>query len=443
MSDSKKSRVHYGFLVLFAICAICFSTVTLSFNTAGIFYTPAGNDLGIDPGTFGTYMSVQYAAMAVFMMFGGKILDRFNARVVLSVCVATVSVGLLSMSTFNELWQFYVAGAFIGAANSILLYLMVPTMIDRWFKERVGFFVGIALCFTGIGAIVFNPIGGFVIENYGWRAGYLVFGLISSCIGFPSAVLLIRNAPHEKGLLRFGEKASDAEASANAPVLEGATFKQAVRTPALYMVALYAGVADVGLTLNYYLPSYVSTLGHSVLVVSSIASAVMVGQLVGKLLLGYINDISVKAGVVTAVTSGILGIGIMALFGGSGLVALYLGAFLFGVFFASTTVTTSLMTRGIFGSRDYGRIFSVVATVATLSSAFSSAIWGALIRATGSYYVMLYVGLGVMLAVYAIGFTALVMGKRSPWANGSCAKDDNACADVQEKQLDAVSEGRR
>ena len=141
MSDSKKSRVHYGFLVLFAICAICFSTVTLSFNTAGIFYTPAGNDLGIDPGTFGTYMSVQYAAMAVFMMFGGKILDRFNARVVLSVCVATVSVGLLSMSTFNELWQFYVAGAFIGAANSILLYLMVPTMIDRWFKERVGFFV--------------------------------------------------------------------------------------------------------------------------------------------------------------------------------------------------------------------------------------------------------------------------------------------------------------
>ncbi|WP_139651223.1 MFS transporter [Raoultibacter phocaeensis] len=440
MGSNAKKRVHFGFFVLFACCAICFSTVTLSFNTVGIFYVPASAELGIDAGRFGTYISVQYLAMSLAMIFGGKVLYRFNARVVLSVCVAMVSLGLLSMSTFTALWQFYCAGAIIGAANSILLYLMVPTMIDRWFKERVGFFVGVALCFTGIGAIIFNPIGGFFIDSFGWRAGYLAFGLISACIGFPCAAFLIRNAPADKGLVRYGEKASARLGKSGDTVLEGATFSQALRTPVLYMVALYAGVADIGLTLNYYLPAYATTLGYSVLVVSSIASAVLVGQLLGKLLLGFINDISVKAGVFAAVTSGILGIGIMTFLGGTGLIALYVGAFLFGVFFASTTVTTSLMTRGIFGSRDYGRIFSVVATVASLSSAFSSAIWGALIEATGGYYAMLYGGLGVMFIVYIIGFAALAMGKRSPWVNGSCAAEQTVKAEGSEvSAVDDVS----
>lgn len=415
MKNQKKGHFHYGFLVFFACCAICFSSVTLSFNTAGIFYAPASAELGIGTGLFGTYMTVQYACMSIAMVFGGKVLHRFNARIVLTVCVLMVSVGILGMSVFTDLWQFYLSGAAIGTANSVLLYLMVPTMIDRWFKERVGFFVGAALCFTGIGAIIFNPIGGFIIDSFGWRAGYLAFGLISLLVGLPCAALLVRNSPKDKGLLRFGEKEAETLSGA-VPVVEGVPYKRALRAPALYLVALYAGVMDVGITLNYYLPAYVDSLGYSVLVVSSVASAVMVGQLVGKLLLGYINDKSPRAGVTCAVTCGIVGIGIMTFLGGFGLVALYAGAVLFGVFFAGATVTTSLMTRGIFGSRDFSRIFSIVAMVACFCSAFSSAIWGALIDATGGYYVTLIVGLLVMLVAYAVGFAAFRLGKKVIWS---------------------------
>ena len=416
MKNKKKNRFHYGFLVFFSCCAICFSSVTLSFNTAGIFYTPASAELGIGAGLFGTYMTVQYACMSVAMIFGGKVLHRFNARIVLTVCVLMVSAGLLGMSTFTGLWQFYLSGAVIGVANSILLYLMVPTMIDRWFKERVGFFVGAALCFTGIGAIIFNPIGGLIISSFGWRAGYLAFGLISLLIGLPCAAFLVRNSPKDLGLLRFGEKENEKSLDKAPIIIEGAPYKQALRSPALYLVALYAGVMDVGITLNYYLPSYVNSLGYSILAVSSVASAVMVGQLVGKLLLGYINDKSPKAGVTTAVTCGIAGIGIMTFFGGFGLIALYAGAVLFGVFFAGATVTTSLMTRGIFGSRDFSRIFSIVAMVACFCSAFSSAIWGALIDKTEGYYVTLVVGMLVMLVAYVIGFAAFRLGKKIEWA---------------------------
>ena len=450
MASSQRHGVHRGFFVFAACCAICFSTVTLSFNTMGIFYTPAGRDLGIETGTFGTYMSVQYLAMAISMIFGGRVLHRFNARWVLTGCCAMVSAGILLMSTYSFIWQFYCSGIVIGCANSILLYLMVPTMIDRWFKDRVGFFVGICLCFTGVGAVVFNPLGGWVIENFGWRVGYAVFGLITAVIGLPSAFFLIRNKPEdmnlapwvskkgakgnagkagkasalgkagtgkaeagaaEAGIAEAGAAEKAAAEKAVAPV-KGVMFKDAIKTPALWLVALYAGMMDVGITLNYYIPSYVSSLAFGVFVASTVSSAIMVGQMVGKLLLGYINDISVKMGVVTAVTCGIVGVSIMTFLAGAGIGFLYVGGFFYGIFFAGATVTTSLMTRGIFGSKDYSRVFSVVSTVATLSSAFTSAVWGAIINATGSYTLTLSIGIAMMAATFLIGYLAFAFGKK-------------------------------
>lgn len=416
MSMNAAPRVHRGILVFLACCLICFSTVTLSFNTMGIFYTPAGQDLGIETGRFGTYMSVQYLAMAISMIFGGKILHRFNARWVLTTCCAMVSVGILLMSTYNYIWQFYCSGILIGSANSILLYLMVPTMIDRWFKDRVGFFVGICLAFTGIGAIVFNPVGGWIIENFGWRMGYLAFGLITAVVGIPSAVFLVRNKPEDMGLFPWTQKGSAAQAGVSPEsvreAVRGVMFNDAIRTPALWLVALYAGLMDVGITLNYYIPSYVSSLEFGIFAASTVSAAVMAGQMSGKILLGFINDINVKAGVVTAVGSGAVGVALMNFLGGSGIGFLYVGAFFYGVFFAGATVTTSLMTRGIFGSKDYSRVFSVVSTVATLSSAFSSAIWGAVIDVTGSYNIMLVVGLGMMVFTFAVGYLAFYFGKK-------------------------------
>ena len=413
MTQEKNHGIHRGFLVFAACCIICFSTVTLSFNTMGIFYTPAGSDLGIETGTFGTYMSVQYLAMAISMVFGGKILSRCNARWVLTVCCAMVSVGIMLMSTYNYIWQFYISGVLIGCANSILLYLMVPTMIDRWFKDRVGFFVGVCLCFTGVGAVVFNPLGGWVIENFGWRMGYLVFGLITAVLGLPSAFFLIRNKPEDMSLTPWvsGKNADKEPEKAAAPV-KGVMFKDALRTPALWLVALYAGMMDVGITLNYYIPSYVSSLAFGVFVASTVSSAIMIGQMAGKLLLGYINDVNVKLGVVTAVSCGIIGVSVMTFLGGTGIVFLYIGGFFYGVFFAGATVTTSLMTRGIFGSKDYSRVFSVVSTVATLSSAFTSAIWGAIINVTGSYTLTLSIGICMMVVTFAIGYLAFYFGKR-------------------------------
>ncbi len=438
MSQSK-GKFHYGFLILFACCAVCFSSTTLSFNTASIFYTPVSEELGIGSGLFGTYMTVQYAAMCVFMVFSGRIFKKYDARIVLSACVVVISAALISMSRFDALWQFYIAGAFLGIANAIPLYLMVPTMIDRWFKKNVGLFIGVGLAFTGIGAMVFNPIGGFIIQNYGWRMGYFAFGVISLVIALPCTLFLIRSYPADKGLLRFGETADDSISAAEvmAKPLAGMTLKQALRTPLLYTCALYAGLVDCGITLNYYLASMVMSLdpAYTVIIASTVAASVQAGQLIGKMLLGVINDFSIKAGVFSTITFGVVGIGLITFFGAQGLWILYVGGFIFGMYFAGATVTTSVMTRGFFGSLDYTRIFSIVAVVATAGSAFSSGIWGMLHEVTGSYSATFTVGLGFICCIYIVGIVCFALAKRThvPGTDEETERvSDSAFAEVAE-----------
>lgn len=415
--EQNKSRFHYGYLIVVACCALCLAPTTLSFNTAGIFFTPVSAELGVGKGQFGFYMTVQYLAMTLAMPFAGRLLAKYDARAILTSCVLLVAGSLMAMSRFTELYQFYITGFCIGVANSILLYLMVPTMIDRWFKDKVGLFVGVCLAFTGIGGIIFNPIGGYLIDTFGWRTGYFTFGTIAAVVGLPFAIFVIRNFPSDKGLKPYenpvssnsSESSNVGRAKAN---ITGIPISKALKSSALYFLALYAGMMDIGITLNFYIPSYAGSLGMSVTLASTVASAVMIGTMSGKVLLGYINDKSVIAGMTVAVSAGVIGIGIMTLFGGQGIWILYIGGFLFGIFFAGATVTTSLMTREIFGSRDYSQIFAVVAMVASFCAAFSSALWGYIIDSTGSYTIALGGGVLLMVATFFIGYASLKFGEK-------------------------------
>ena len=82
-------------------------------------------------------------------------------------------------------WQFYVAGAVFGMTLAFLLYLGFPTLLNRWCKTRMGVFIGICSAGSGIGGVLFNPLAGFLITEYGWRVTYLIFGIIFMVIVTP------------------------------------------------------------------------------------------------------------------------------------------------------------------------------------------------------------------------------------------------------------------
>ena len=167
MNKHKKNTFHYGFVIVACCCLIMGVNIGLTFSCAGIFYTPICQSLDVAKGEFGIYMSVMYVTSILTLTLAGQLVERLSARWLFSGCSALMGLTFGAMAFFNSLWEFYVAGGVLGVTTAFLLYLSFPTLVNRWFRSKVGLMIGICSAASGIGGILFNPIAGSLIENIG------------------------------------------------------------------------------------------------------------------------------------------------------------------------------------------------------------------------------------------------------------------------------------
>ena len=421
MGTSQGKKSFFPYLVVATGIVGCFAPCALALSCAGIFFTPVSEALGVGRGVFALYLTIMLLATTIALPFEGKLMETKDLRVVLSAAVVLIGVPLVCMSFCNAVWQFYIAGAFMGFGLAALLILSVPTLINRWFRKNVGFYIGLCMAFTGIGGVVFNLVGGAFIASGldGWRMGYLVFGIIALVVALPLTLFCVRSYPHDIGLEPVGasEAASAAPgAGANASAAEGVTASTAMKTSAFFLVAIFAGFINLAINFYQYLPSYATSLTpypDVVAISATLASAAMLGQAIGKVLLGIINDkVNVYAGLFVSTGCGAIGLAVMWLVPGS-VPAMLAGGFVFGVFYASATVLAPLMVRTIFGTLEYSTIYSRVAMVGSLAGAFAASVWGFVVDAAGFSNVFV-IGIAGAILVAVFGVLALNARKKIP-----------------------------
>lgn len=425
-----KGGPHYAYAIVAACIAITCLPCALILSCAGIFFTPVSKFFGVPKATFTLYFSILNLAMMVALPVSGKFMGKCDLRALLSGCVALCGAGCIGMGFCQQMWQFYVCGAVMGIGLAPLLYLAIPTLINAWFVKRVGFFVGLCMAFTGIGGVIFNPVGTALIAGgaESWRVAYMVFGVIILVGTLPFTLLVIRNTPADKGLLPFGatqapDAASPVGSTARAvePVNDttsGLTLAQALHSPAFFAVLAFSGLITLNQNIYQFLPSYASSFADSLPAVAAasgvVASACMGGQAVGKVLLGIINDRSVRAGICLGVGAGIAGMTLMWLVPGQ-IALLLTGAFLFGIAYAMTTVQTPLLTRTVFGGADYTNIYSKITMVGALMGTVSAVAWSFIVDSAGGYPLMFMMGYVLLASCGALALYALA------WKHGHVA----------------------
>jgi len=89
------------------------------------------------------------------------------------------------------------------------------------------------------------------------------------------------------------------------------------------------------------------------------------------------------------------------------LIVLLVGAFLFGVVYAMTTVQTPLLVRSVFGSADYTNIYSRISMVGSLMSAVAAVFWSFVIDSPGGFPAMFIGGLACMAVCLVTSLFAL------------------------------------
>lgn len=405
------SKIHYGYVIVLCCFLIMFVIVGLIMSCAGIFYKPVSEELGIDIGKFGLYMSLNFLFSTLTLSFAGRLMERYSARVILTISSAVAGLSLMAMSQFDALWQFYITGALFGITLAFLLYLGFPTLLNRWFKSRMGIFIGICSAGSGIGGVLFNPIGGYLITNYGWRTTYLIFGAMILLLVTPVLALFLRDYPKDRGLKPYGTAATTVTDSQPRNQDTGIEYAKAIRMPVFYGLVVFAFLINAAATLNVFIPAYVQSIQFSIEEASFVASAVMVGVTVGKVALGMINDRSTNWGVAATIGFGVTGLALL-LMGQIGITVSISGGFLFGWAYAGVSVQTPLLVRSVFGNRNYARIYSNVSMAIAVGGAIAAGGWGLLSDAT-SFGFILTAGIVFLIVSGGIGLYALKVNKNN------------------------------
>ncbi len=136
-------------VLLIALSGVIISLCMGLRQSLGLFMQPMGVDLGISAAAFGFSIALQNIVWGASQPFVGAIADRHGARPVLIGTSVIYATGLLLM---------LVSRSFPGAL------------------EVAGFFIGLGAA----GTFVIAPLGGWLIDGFGWRAAMVAFAAIAA-----------------------------------------------------------------------------------------------------------------------------------------------------------------------------------------------------------------------------------------------------------------------
>lgn len=412
-----KSKLHYGYYIVLACIFVMIAPVALVLSCIGIYYPYMAETLEVGKGALSYYMTFLWIAAIIALPLAGRLIGTKDVRWCVSVGVLIVACTMFAQSFVTVVWQFYVCGFIMGLGIPMLLFLTVPTLINRWFKKQAGFLVGLCMAFTAIGGVLWNPVCGWIINAYGWAICFRAMSIVALVLSLPFTVFVLRSYPSSLGLLPYGDEGiQDQDGEVVATQERGLGASRTYKTVSFVLILVFVLIININMYANQMTASYVSTLDIADKVpmfVSVSAAFVMAGQFFGKIFLGLVADRAPRFGYTVALVGGIAGIVGYNVFP-QAMYLLIVSGFLLGMFCAITNVLMPAITRKLFGMRDYSQIYSRISMVACIGSATQALIWGTIIDATGGFTIM-FIGIaGLMAIALVVATIAMKLGEKLP-----------------------------
>ncbi len=370
-------------------------------NTSGIFVAPVMDQFGWSQTDTTMYRTIQPLVSALCAPLAGKLMEKYNPRWILAGVSLAFGLASLASAYATELWQWNLYGVVFGVTAAFFMYLAAPVLINLWFKKGAGIAVSISAATLSLLAAVASPVGQALINAYDWQTARMILSLATTVLSVILTVAFVRKSPAVMGVLPFGASDDPAIDDAEEAVQmedEGATMEQARKSPALYTLILVAGIFVMCAAFFQQIPAFCAHGALGAEVGAMAVSIIMVGGIVGKLLLGALNDkIGIQWTGLIATVGGALGIA-LAWLSGTNVAVFYAGMVIFGFGYAGLTVIAPMLARAAFGSRNYSQIYSWVSTGIFVATAISFVVYGMIYDTTGSYDLCFV----IVIVLYAI-----------------------------------------
>jgi len=369
---------------------------SLALYTQSLFFPALERGMGWDRLALSVGPTILVVGLGVASPFVGALLDRGRLRLLACGSAALLAMGFWTLSRMpNDIRWLYaiIAGMAVGgAACSTLSFSRV---INSHFNRSRGTALGVAMTGTGFAAALSPVALGWVISDYGWRAGYVMLAAVTASALPLLWILLPRNDAGIQGGVTapaagpsFGEFLRDPTGWALAAAFMAVPI--AVSGLLAHLVPL---LTDRGLSLQAA-ASYLGIIGGTV-VIARFATGILLDRFFGPHVAGLVFSASA--------------IGLIALArGGDG--AALMGAVAIGLSVGAEIDLIGYLTARYFGLRAYGRIYGFLYAACLVGSAISPLFYGWVYASTGTYGGSLIVGAAIL------ALTAIVFFRLRPFA---------------------------
>lgn len=406
--ERNKKKLHYCWIVLLGICVIRSLSAAGINNTGGLFLKPVSEELGVGIGSLSIYFSISSIATIFFMPVAGKLIQKFNIKKLILGAIVLQALSFSALGFMNKVWMWYILSIPMGIGGAIIVNLVGPILINRWFKKNTGTALGILMACVGIFGAVIQPSISIAIANLGWRKVYTILGLTIGAIVVVFTLLFIKNSPEDKGLQPLGADEADGltKKENQQEDLTGVPLKTAVKSKAFYMLLIFMIAITAFGAFSQHMATYGATLGYDPQVVGTVLSISMIGSTVGAIIIGIVSD---KIGIYKT-TLGIIGVVISSILclalGGTSIAVFTLGAFLLGLGSMGIPVLAPLLAKAFFGKKDYEGIYANVMMGPPFATVVLLPLYGFIYDLTNSYIVVI----GIISIIILIGTICIVFG---------------------------------
>ena len=251
-----------------------------------VFVAPLEKEFGWKRADTSMIFTILVFVFGISFVLAGRLQDKKGPFWISVIGGVAVSIGFFVSAWTTTLgWIFVWLGVIAGIGNGFGYATPIPVMA-KWFPDKRGLAVGLAVAGYGGGSAIFGPLAGnWLIPTYGWRTTLQILGVIFIVMTMVGAFLL-RNPP--AGYRPPGWTPAPAAKAAGST--HEFTAGETLRTPAFYFmwIAYCLGTVAGFMAISQLVP-YAKSVGLAALGTTAIVVGAF-GNASGRILSGWMSD---------------------------------------------------------------------------------------------------------------------------------------------------------
>jgi OFA family oxalate/formate antiporter-like MFS transporter len=235
-----------------------------------------------------TIFTIAVAVFALTFVVAGRLQDKLGPFWISLTGGVLVSIGFFLCAYTTSLMYLFICFGVIGGLGNGFGYSTPIPVMSKWFPDKRGLAVGLAVGGYGAGSAIFGPLSAnYLIPHFGWRTTFQILGaifLVMTVIG----AFLLKNPPAGYKPAGWTPASSSKAVATTYDFSPGET----LRTPTFYFMWLaYALGCTAGLMVISQLVPFAKSVGIPGTMLASLGLVVgAVGNASGRILSGWMSD---------------------------------------------------------------------------------------------------------------------------------------------------------